>query len=139
VWAGGCSDADPQYPGYTGNRGAAVATNPAGNTTASVTLVPQTIRVRRNTTTVTLQSGVFLRAVHAGSASCPAGNETLTFASFSSNTSGLLTLMLPYGQWSIQATNRSTTWTSTTNTSAPTVNIRPGINTSQIDALVSAT
>jgi prepilin-type N-terminal cleavage/methylation domain-containing protein len=139
VWAGGCSDADPQYTGYTGSRGAAITTNPGATSAATVTLVPQTIRVRRNVIPVILQSGVFLRAVHTGTASCPAGNETLTFTSASSNTSGLLTLMLPYGQWRIQATNRSTTWTSITNTNPPTVNIRPGIATTQTDALVSAT
>jgi type II secretory pathway pseudopilin PulG len=131
LWAGGCADADPQYTGYTGSRGVAVTTNPGGSSSATVTLVAQTVLVRRNTTPNPVQSGVRLRAVHIGSAGCPAGNETLTFSTVSTDGSGLVTLLLPYGQWQIEATNRVTT------SIRPTVSIRPGLPTSQVEARVS--
>ena len=121
AWAGGCTDADPTYTGYTGgSRGSALTVNPGATTTGTVTLIGQPVKVVKGTTA---QSGLQVQAVHTGPGTCPAGNETLTFSQTTAAGTGLVTIALPYGDWRLEVPGKSPSG------SWPSVSIRPSTPT----------
>ena len=127
LWAGGCADADPTFARYTGgSRGLPVATDPGVQGSATVTLTGQPVTVVAGAGTP--EAGVTLRAVHTGSATCPAGAEILTFAA-ATDALGQIQLALPFGAWQIEAVNR------TTQTPA-TVTIQPATATLPVQVTV---
>jgi hypothetical protein len=126
AWAGGCADADPTYTGNGGSRGAALPVTPGGTTSGSVPLIGQTVRAWHQPSG-SASAGLQVRAVHTGTASCPAGNETLTFSPLTGS-NGRITIALPYGTWRIEVVGKLP------NTSWPTVTIRPNQATTEIRA-----
>ena len=131
VWAGGCADADPTYTGFGGTRPAPVAVTPGATSTAPARLTTQAVYTYRSVFgIVTPRGSTTLQATHSGSASCPAGNETLTWTGVQTDSNGRATIALPYGTWTITALNRTTV-------TAGTVTIRPGVATSEVQVRTS--
>jgi Tfp pilus assembly protein PilV len=117
LWAGACSDADPEgimpaggpyYPGAS--RDAAVAVTPGGSVASAVTLPAATVQ------TLTLlglpRPNVAVTATHVvpsgvtADPGCPGG---ATYALGTTDGSGRLIVGLPYGTWTISAAGTSTT------------------------------
>ena len=120
AWGGGCSDADPQgvtpagpafYPGAT--RAAVMSVSPGGTTSGNVALHAITV-FTKNTASGLARPNIVVTATHvvpAGStggvdAKCTAG-EVYTLGT--TNASGLLTVLLPYGTWKISAAGTANT------------------------------
>jgi hypothetical protein len=103
AWAGGCADADPEYTGNGGSRGAALTVTPGATTTGSVPLVGQTVLVHTGTSsspTPVPNRAVQVQAVHAGTATCAGGLETINFNA-TTGSDGKFTIALPYSTWTI--------------------------------------
>jgi prepilin-type N-terminal cleavage/methylation domain-containing protein len=131
VWAGGCADADPTYTGFGGTRPAPVAVTPGGVSTAGAALRTQSVYTyRRVSGTNTPRGSTTLQATHSGGASCPAGNEVLTWTGVQTDAGGRATITLPYGTWTITALNRSTV-------TPGTVTVRPGVATTEVQVRTS--
>lgn len=119
-WAGTCSDADPQgllpsglafYPGAT--RAAVMSVSPGGTTAGTVALHAMTVFTKntatglaRPTIAVTATHVVPTGAVGGVDAKCTAG-EVYTLGT--TNASGLITVLLPYGTWKISAVGTANT------------------------------
>jgi hypothetical protein len=104
VWAGTCDDADPAVHGA--QRAPALTPGPGLTTAGAVSLGTAQVTVR--TATGTAVSGAQLRAVHVGSTGCASGSgETLSGYALTDASGGAL-LALPFGTWTISATNRTT-------------------------------
>jgi prepilin-type N-terminal cleavage/methylation domain-containing protein len=104
VWAGTCDDADPAVHGA--QRAPALTPGPGLTAAGAVSLGTAQVTVR--TATGTAVSGAQLRAVHVGSTGCASGSgETLSGYAVTDASGGAL-LALPFGTWTISATNRTT-------------------------------
>ncbi|HTG47093.1 MAG TPA: carboxypeptidase regulatory-like domain-containing protein [Actinomycetota bacterium] len=116
VWAGSCSDADPQgvnpsgsafFPGAT--RSAAIVMTPGQSSSGSVQMPALQVTVMKG---ATLKSGYTVTATHVvpsgatSDAGCPTA-EAYTLGT--SNGSGLVSMALPFGTWKITATSGSST------------------------------
>jgi prepilin-type N-terminal cleavage/methylation domain-containing protein len=135
MWAGDCSDADPQGTTSTGPYWpGGVRANPVAlsgsSTTATITLPSVTVTVQQAGVAVT---GVQVNAAHAlpsgqsSDAGCPSGES---FNIGTTNASGVVTAALPYGNWNLSVTGRSpaTSWPTaildpTGTTSTPSVTV----------------
>jgi type II secretory pathway pseudopilin PulG len=116
VWAGDCTDADPQgYPG--GSRGPTLATDPGGNPSSTGTAALAAVDVAVRQADGTPVAGATVQAVHAAGPGCPSG-ETLTTTAVT-DAAGNLLLALPYGTWTLEATSPA-------GTTQPQVALDPG-------------
>jgi prepilin-type N-terminal cleavage/methylation domain-containing protein len=117
MWAGACSDADPQgikpaggpyYPGAT--RDAAVAVTPGGSSAGTVTLPALTVQTL--TTASLPRPNVAVTATHvvpSGVTVDPSCTSGATYALGTTDASGRITVGLPYGTWMLSAAGTSTT------------------------------
>jgi prepilin-type N-terminal cleavage/methylation domain-containing protein len=104
VWAGTCDDADPAV--HSAARAPALVPSPGVTVAGAVSLGTAQVTVR--TATGTAVSGAQLRAVHVGTTGCASGSgETLSGYAVTDASGGAL-LALPFGAWTISATNRTT-------------------------------
>jgi prepilin-type N-terminal cleavage/methylation domain-containing protein len=114
IWAGDCSDADPQGtwsggPFWSGaQRGAPVAVTANGTSPATVTLPAVQATVLQNGLPL---AGVDVVAVHqlvdaseGADAGCPSGE---TWALGTTDANGIVSGALPFGLWQLQVTGQS--------------------------------
>ena len=121
VWGGDCLDADPEGQDPTSglrywpleSRGAALLTSPGTTTTTTLTLQSVNLRVTDDNGDP-VGAGVPVIAVHAadtGGSGCTSG-QTLTLGT--TDSSGELALMMPFGTWQFQAGGQTLSFPSTT-------------------------
>lgn len=128
LWAGGCSDADPEGIKPTGgayyvgaSRTAPVAVTAGGTSAGTVTLPAVTVQTR--TLGGAVRGSIVVTATHVVPSGatvdpgCPSG-ETYTLGTTNAST-GNLTVALPYGKWQFTVTQSSVS------TAKPTATLSP--------------
>jgi prepilin-type N-terminal cleavage/methylation domain-containing protein len=137
MWAGDCSDADPQGTSATGpywpngQRSSDVALTSGSSTPATINLPAVTINVQQAGTPLvgaTVQASHALPSGQTSDAGCPSGE---TFNVGTTGATGNVAAALPYGNWTITVTGHAavTSWPVATldptgTTSTPSVNVQ---------------